>query len=390
MPKKKLELNKNNMEINNKKYHKIILKIGSSLIVENNKIRYEWIENLAKNISNILTNDCKIIIVTSGAVALGRLKLNLLDQKLTLPQKQSCASVGQIELMSIYKNIFNKHNFEVAQILLTANDCNLRKNFINCKNTCEELLKNNIIPIINENDSVAVDEIKIGDNDRLSARVAQMIKADLVILLSDIDGLYNKNPKLFADAKHIPTVNKITKDIEKMAKGTSSKVGTGGMITKIMASKMVMSSQSDCIITNGSKIDVLTNLIKGKQKFTIFTPIEKFAKISKHKSESKKNWLAGLVNAKGSVIINELAKEKLLSKKVSLLPVGVIFVNGNFNKNDTIFIFDENHQHIGSGVVNYNSQEVKQILQKNSSEVKKILGASAKKELIHIDNLFIL
>lgn len=390
MPKKKLELNKNNMEINNKKYHKIILKIGSSLIVDDNQIRYKWIENLAENISKILSNNCKIIIVTSGAVALGRIKLRLLDKKLTLPQKQSCASVGQIELMSIYKNIFNKHNYEVAQILLTANDCNLRKNFLNCKNTCEELLKNNIIPIINENDSVAVDEIKIGDNDRLSARVAQMIKADLVILLSDIDGLYNKNPKIYKDAKHIAIVNKISKDIEKMAKGTSSKVGTGGMITKIMASKMVMSSQSDCIITNGTDLNVLQKLVKGKQKFTIFTPQDKVSKTSKHISESKKNWLAGLVNAKGSVVINELAKEKLLTKKVSLLPVGAIDVVGSFAKNEAIFILDEKRQHIGSGIANFNSQEVKQILQKNSSEIKKILGTSAKKELIHIDNLFIL
>ena len=242
------------------------------------------------------------------------------------------------------------------------------------------MLKNNIIPIINENDTVAVDEIKIGDNDRLAARVAQMISADVMILFSDIDGLYDKNPKTEKDAKLISEVANITKEIENMAGGSGSLVGTGGMITKIMAAKMLASSGCETVITNGTSDNALKKLVEGKQDFTIF-------RSKKNSTKSRKNWLAGFLNAKGEVIVNECAVEALRNKKISLLAIGVIAVNGDFKQGDAIFIKDDSGNHIASGISNYASLDVQKILKKKSDEVKKILGKSAKKEVVHIDNL---
>jgi glutamate 5-kinase len=378
------------MEIKSQKYQKIVIKIGSSLLVEEGRVRNKWLENLSQNIAKIIDEKTTIVIVSSGAVALGRNILNIKNKKLTLQEKQACASVGQIELMSLYKNYFTKLNLNVAQILLTASDCNSRQRYLNCKNTIETLLEKNIIPIINENDSVAVDEIKIGDNDRLSARVAQMIEADLMILFSDIDGLYNDNPKINKEAKFIPQVEKINKEIEKMALGAVSEVGTGGMITKILAAKMAIASNCSTIITSGIEHDALKKLISGKKKYTIFECNKSQNKSSKNTSRAKKNWLSGFVNATGSIIINEKASEALKHKKVSLLAVGAIAVRGKFAKGDAVFVKDENLNHIASGISNHNSEDVKKILQKNSSEIKKILGNLAKPELIHINNLFIL
>jgi len=377
------------MEINSQKYQKIVIKIGSSLIVDNKNIRLKWLENLAQNIHEIrVKNNCQIIIVTSGAVAFGRLALNYKNQKLSIPEKQACAGVGQIQLMSLYQDFFARHKTKVAQILLTATDCNSRKSYLHIQNTINKLLEKNIIPIINENDSVAVDELKIGDNDRLSARVSQMIKADLMILLSDIDGLFDKNPKEYISAQFISQVDEITKDIEMMAKGTSSKVGTGGMITKIMAAKMAKSANCATIITSGIEIDALKKLILGNKKFTLFTTKD-LQKSSKHRSKAKKNWLSGLVNSNREIIINQDAV-LALKKNASLLAVGAIGVHGNFSQGDAVFIKDQDGNHIANGVVSYSSSEAKKILQKNSNEIKKILGSKAKPELVHVDNIFIM
>jgi glutamate 5-kinase len=377
------------MQINSKNYQKIVIKIGSSLIVDKN-IRLKWLENLVKNIEEIKNKySCQIVIVTSGAVALGRIALNYQDKKLSIPQKQACAGVGQIKLMSIYQDFFAKKDIKVAQILLTASDCNSRKSYLNLQNTISELLANNIVPIINENDSVAVDEIKIGDNDRLCARVSQMIGADLMILLSDIDGLFDKNPKQHSSAKFISQIYDITKEIEQMAKGTASKVGTGGMITKIMAAKMAKSVNCSTIITSGLENDALKKLTLGKKKFTIFFSEKALQKSSKHLTMAKKNWLSGLVNSKGEIVINKNAVVAL-KKNASLLAVGVVAIRGNFLQGDAVFIKDEEGNHVANGVVNYGSIEAKKIMQKNSQEIKKIFGQKSKPELIHVDNIVII
>jgi len=379
------------MNFSLKNYQKIVIKIGSSLLVEDGKIREKWLNYFAQDVASLNKQNIEIIIVTSGAVALGRSVLfNNSPQKLTLAQKQACASVGQISLMSIYHKIFEKHDLTAAQILLTASDCNARNRYLNCQNTIKTLLKLKAIAIINENDSIAVDEIKIGDNDRLASRVAQMVDADLLLLFSDIDGLYDKNPKTNKNAKFITHVNKIDQTIESMAKGSQSKVGTGGMITKIQAAKMALSVNCSTIITSGIEDYALKKLFNGEKKFTIFAnkilPEDKV----KHLGKSKKNWLSGVVNAKAQLIINQRASETIKEKKASLLAVGVVDLKGDFSKGDVVYIKNEKGQHVASGVVNYDKKDAEKILKKNSQEIKKILGKSAKPELVHLDNLFII
>lgn len=371
------------MKFDLEKKKKIVIKIGSSLLVENGFLREKWLRKFAMDVAELVKKDFQITIVSSGAIALGKGFLKVGQRKLSLEEKQAAAAIGQIQLMGFYRDFFAKCNLNIAQILLTAADCNDRDRYLNSKNTIETLLKNQIVPIINENDTVAVDEIKIGDNDRLAARVAQMVSADMMILFSDIDGLYDKNPRVEKSAKLIEEVFEITKEIENMAGGVGSLVGTGGMITKILAAKMLANSGCEAIITNGFAHNSLKKLIQGKQNFTIFHS-------KKTTLRSRKNWLSGFFNPKGEIIINDCAVEALKDKKISLLPIGAIAVKGNFKKNDAVFIKDEKGNHIASGISNYDSSEVKKILEKKSSEVKKILGKSAKSELVHIDNLVVI
>lgn len=362
-----------------KNVKRLVVKIGSSLLVENGKLREKWLNALLKDVGILLEKNIEIVIVSSGAIALGKISLGK-NAVNTIAQKQAAAALGQIQLMAKYSAAAKEFDFHVAQILLTSSDCNDRERYNNLQNVFGELLKNKIVPIINENDSVAIDEIKIGDNDRLAARVAQMISADLLILFSDIDGLYDKNPKISADAKLINEVKKITKDIEEMAGGAVSKVGTGGMITKITAAKMASLSGLETVITNGLVENSLTKLFLGKQNYTIFRSDKKAVK-------SRKKWLSGFLNAKGEVVINDCAKLALLERNVSLLPIGIVKINGNFKKDDLIFIKDELGNHIANGIANYSFGDAQKVLGKNSAEVKKILGGLSKTELVHIDNL---
>lgn len=369
------------MKENFKNFKRIVIKIGSSLLVEEGLPREKWLKNLAQNISKLLKENIEIVIVSSGAIALGKETLGKKD-KLTIEEKQAAAAIGQIKLMSSYQKHCKDAGFEVAQILLTSTDCNSYERFNNSQNTIKVLLAKNIVPIINENDSVAVEEIKIGDNDRLAARVAQMVSADLLILFSDIDGLYDKNPKTHKDAKLIKEVAKITKSIEEMATGATSKVGTGGMITKIIAAKMASLSGCQTIITSGLELNCLQKLFDEKQNYTIF-------KSDKSQVKSRKKWLSGFMNAKGEVVVNICAKEALTTKNISLLPIGIVKVIGNFKAKDLIFIKDEEGNHIASGLANYSALEAAKIMGKNSDEVKRDLQIS-KAELVHIDNLVVL
>jgi len=378
------------MKLKIENFQRIVVKIGSSLLIQNEQIRQKWLTEFAKDVKELIEKKVELIIVTSGAVALGRSILaNKSLNKLSVEQKQACASVGQIKLMSTYHEIFKKFDLTVAQILLTATDCNSRKSYLNCQNTINTLIKNNAIAIINENDSVAVDEIKIGDNDRLASRVAQMTNSDLLILFSDIDGLFDKNPKTHKNAQFISQINKIDKNVENMAKGSSSLVGTGGMITKIQAAKMALNANCPTVITSGIENRALQKLFFSEKKYTIFCKNDSKNTSSNQSAKSKKNWLYGIVNPKGILIINDIASQTLQQKKASLLAVGVIALQGNFMKGDVVFIKDQKNQHIASGIVNYSKNDAEKILQKNSEQIKKIFGNKAKPELVHIDNLVI-
>jgi len=361
-------LNILDMDIKNKK--RIVIKVGSTLLVEEGKARAVWLESLAQDILQLKKLGIEIIIVSSGAIALGRAKLKTKTSTLKLEEKQAAAAIGQIALMSHYQSCFSKLDLNVAQILITGDDAADRSRYLNARNTISTLLQNNIIPIVNENDTIAVEEIKIGDNDRLAARIAQIAGADLLILLSDIDGLYDKNPKTNQDARFIPLVEEIDKEIEEMAGGAGSELGTGGMITKIKAAKMAFNLGCDCIIASGLKLHPIRQIIDGR-KFTIF-------KARGQKINSKKQWIGDCLSAKGEAIINKCAVEALL-KNSSLLPVGVVKIIGEFKKGDVIFIKDEQSRHLASGIAKYGSANAVAVIGKNNQE-----------ELVHRDDLVLL
>ncbi len=362
---------------------RLVIKIGSSLLVSEGKLRQKWLKSFVADVVELIEKKVEIAIVSSGSVALGRVILKMQNKRLSLKEKQAAAAVGQIHLMGFYCDFFAEYNLNVAQILLTAADCNDRERYLNSHNALETLLEKRVVPIINENDAIAVEGIKIGDNDRLAARVAQMISADLVILLSDINGLYDKNPRTEKSAKFISEVSEITKEIEAMAGGAGSVVGTGGMVTKILAAKMLVSADCETVITNGTPEHALKNLFSGQKNFTVFRNNVKVAK-------SRKKWISGFINVKGGVVVNARAAEALKNKKISLLPIGVVAVEGDFKKGDAVFIRDEEGIHIANGLSNYDADDAKKVLLKKSAEVKRIFGKAAKVELVHIDNLVVI
>ena len=369
------------LDLKNKK--RLVIKIGSSLLVKEGDLRQDWLENLAKDVVNLSKDGFEVIIVSSGSIALGRKDIKSQNLDFSIEERQAAAAIGQIKLMSFYRGFFKKINFEAAQILLTASDCNSRKRYLNCKNTIETLLENNVIPVINENDSVAVDEIQVGDNDRLAARVAQMSNADLLVLFSDIDGLYDSNPRINKDAKFINEVLAITPKIRKMASGAGSSVGTGGMITKVMAAKMLETSGCDVVVTDGTKVGSLNDLVNGDKKFTIFR--------SKNSANNQRqDWLSGFLSLEAGVVVNKCAVDVLRTKKVSLLPVGIVGIIGEFKKGDAIFICDEKGERIASGISNHSSLDVSKVFEMKSPQVKKVLGSKDKVEVVHIDNLMVL
>lgn len=363
---------------------KVVVKIGSSLLVdENGSVRERWMKKFMKDVSRLREEGIDVVIVSSGSVAMG--KAILLQQELnSIVKKQVASALGQIELMTRYRNLAKREGFEIAQILLNLSDCSNRHRYINLQNVFLRLLKGGITPIVNENDSISVEEIKIGDNDRLAARVAQIISADMLILLSDVDGLYDKNPRTFEDAKFIPEVTQITRAIERMAQKPTSKVGTGGMITKITAAKMAEISGCDAIITSGLENNCLSKLFyKRNKKYTIFKSRNTSVKLRKKR-------FSGFLNAKGEAIVNERAAKILVEENASLLPVGVIKINGSFKKGDLIFIKDELGNHIATGIVNYGSVTARKVMGKRSDEVKQIVKKINRAELVHIDDLLIM
>ena len=361
---------------------RVVIKIGSSLLVESGAIKKQWLQSLIEDVTYLLDNGVEVVLTTSGSIALGRSKIRP-EGNLTIAQKQAAAAIGQINLMSDLQKIANQYHFQVAQILLCAADFENRERYDNLSNIFQELLQDKIVPVINENDSVSVDEIKIGDNDRLAARAAQICDADLLILFSDIDGLYDKNPNLHQDAKFIPYVENITKEVEDMAGGSSSDYGTGGMATKIIAAKMASLSGCKTIIANGQDFNPIARIIDQRSRFTVFDAAKKTVGY-------RKKWLSGFMQAKSEVVVNANAAKALIAGNASVLPVGVVAINGNFAKGDLISVKDEAGNHIASGNVNYDSKIATSLLGKKSGEASALYGDSFNYELIHIDNLILI
>jgi len=357
----------------------IVIKIGSSLLfTEKKALKLKWVNSLVSDISNLIKQEKKIVVVTSGAIALGCKKLKINKKNLKLNEFQAVAAVGQIELMNIFKKEFSKRNINTAQILLTLDDTENRRRSLNAKDTIVNLHKISVLPIVNENDTTATSEIRYGDNDRLAARVAQITEADTLIMLSDIDGLFTQNPKKYKNAKIINKIFKIDNNIIKSASKSISDYGSGGMITKIEAAKICMNTGCNMIIANGLKNHPIRNL-KKSDRYTWFIP--RINKVS-----FKKKWIQSSMNTKGAIIIDDGARKALLKGK-SLLPVGIISFRGSFTRGETIQVLSKKLSKIAIGVSAYSSKDISLIKGENSSKIKKILGYSSRGEVIHADNM---
>ena len=365
------------MQLKNSKI--IVIKIGSSLLVDNNnKIRKKWLSSFAKDIKKLRSKNKKVIIVSSGAIALGCKKMKYNKSNLKIDKSQAIASIGQIELMNLFSQTFSKFKLNISQILLTLDDTEERRRSINAKRTFENLFNLDYIPIVNENDTIATTEIKYGDNDRLASRVAQITNADTLILLSDVDGLYTKNPKIYKDAKLIKKVIDLNKDIENINIKGITKFGSGGMNTKIEAAKISILAGCNMIIANGLYINPI-NQIEIKNNCTWF-----LSKISK--LQARKKWIISSISPKGEVVIDEGAT-KALSNGKSLLAAGIKKVFGRFNKGDHIKIVDSNRKEFARGLSSFSSEEINKIIGCHSNEIQKILGYISKSEVVHKDDM---
>ena len=357
----------------------IVIKIGSSLLVDaDKKIRKKWLTSFAKDIKKLKSKNKKIVIVSSGAIALGCKKMNYNKTNLRLDKSQAIASIGQIELMNLFSQTFLKFKLNISQILLTLDDTEERRRSINAKRTFENLFKLDYIPIVNENDTIATSEIKYGDNDRLASRVAQITNADTLILLSDVDGLFTKNPKMFKDARLIKTVNNLNKDIKNINIRGMTEFGSGGMNTKIEAAKICNLAGCNMVIANGLYLNPISQIEKN-DNCTWF--ISKTSKL-----HARKKWIISSISPKGELTIDEGAKKALINGK-SLLAAGIKRVSGKFSKGDHIKILDNKKREFARGLSSFSSEEIKKIMGCHSNQIREILGYVSKSEVVHKDDM---
>ena len=361
------------------KFKRIVIKIGSSILVDEiGKPKKKWLQEFAKDIKNLIMKKKQIVIVSSGAIAMGCKYLEIKKNGLKVDKSQAVASIGQIELMNFYKKIFDKNKIKISQILLTLDDTEQRRRSINARRTIDNLLSMGIVPIVNENDTTATTEIKYGDNDRLAARVAQIISADCLILLSDVDGLYTDNPKKNKETKLIKTVKQIDENIKKYATKTENLYGSGGMKTKIEAAKICQLSGCYMAIANGNHKNPIRRILESRKCTWFVTGISKL--------DARKQWIIGSVSPKGWVVIDQGAVNAIRNGK-SLLPAGVKKINGNFEKGDHILVKDQNNAECARRLTSLSSIEIEKIKGSHSSKIKNILGYSSREEIIHKDDL---
>lgn len=355
---------------------RLIVKVGSSVLIDASKrLRIQSFRELAKQIRNLHNHHMEAILVSSGAIAAGMSKLHLLRRPHAISQKQALAAIGQSRLMQLYEQAFERQGQKVAQVLLTHDDLANRKRFLNARNAIHSLLNYGVLPIINENDTVAVNEIQFGDNDRLAALVTHLLEADLLILLTNVDGLIDPGT-----SKTISVVEQIDLSIKKSIRNDKSPFGLGGMKAKIEAAEMATSYGVPTIVANGRTPHILERLIKGEDLGTLFLPRPK-------KLNARKHWIAYTLRAKGSVVIDSGAKRAIAEKGKSLLPSGIVDVQGSFGRGEMIEILDEKSSTIAKGLTTYSSTELQKIQGKKSSEIEAILGYKYGEEVIHRDNL---
>ena len=361
---------------------RIVVKIGSVLLVDDNSgtLHNTWLNSLGKDVAALRDRGHEVILVSSGAIALGRRYLGLKPGELKLEEKQAAAAVGMVRLAQSYQETLNKFDLSVAQILLTLDDSENRRRYLNARSTIMTLLRVGVVPLINENDTIATDEIRFGDNDRLAARVASMVSADLLILLSNINGLYTADPAQDKAAKLVPTVTEITHEIEAMASNTVTSDSSGGMPTKLAAAKQCLGAGCRMIICEGRGMFPLKSLENGGD-CTWFIP-------SGNPQTARKRWISGSLQPLGSVIVDDGAVAAL-ERGRSLLPAGILRIEGTFQRGDAITIMKRDGSEFGRGLIAYSSEDATQIIGHKTGEIEDLLGYRGRDEIIHRDDLVI-
>ena len=366
------------------KGRRIVVKVGSSILASIEKgLHYEVFSHLTKEISDLKRQGYEIVLVSSGAIAAGMEKLGYKTRPQAITQKQATAAVGQTRLMNIYEKYFSRSQQMVAQVLLTHDDLSHRRRFLNARNTLLTLLELGIIPIINENDTVVVDEIKFGDNDNLSALVTNLIGADLLIILTDIEGICDSDPRVNPRAKCIPLLEDIDVNMEGIVGETKSEMGVGGMISKIQAARKASRFGIPTVVAQGTKDGVLHQILKGKEIGTLILPKEEAL-------SSRKHWIAFNPKPKGDVIVDDGAKKAIVQKGKSLLPSGVVKIRGAFDRGDLITCLGPRGKEFARGLVNYSASELEKIKGLQSDQIETALGYKYSDEVIHRDDLVVL
>jgi len=366
------------------KVSRVIIKIGSSILTDKNGSLSESVfEKLAQEISKIKSKNIEVIVVSSGAIASGMKKLGLTERPTEISMKQAIAAAGQSTLIWNYERAFSKFNQNVAQILLTLDGLLDRKRFLNARKTLTTVLSMGIIPIINENDTVAVEEIMLGDNDNLSAQITSLIEADLLIMLTDIDGLYNKDPRIHKDAELLSLIERIGEDVENTAGGTFGKTTIGGMKTKIEAAKKAAAYGVPTIIANGNNGSTLEDIFDGKEVGTLFLP-------SEQSLSGRKHWIAFTLKSAGEIVVDAGATKAITSSGKSLLPSGIKDVRGSFGVGESVTCIDENGAQIARGLSSYSSNDIRKIMGLKTSDIEGALGYKYSDEVIHRDDLAVI
>lgn len=361
-----------------------VIKIGSRILTtDERRLDTDRIQDLADEMISVMKKRIEIVVVSSGAISAGMGRLGLKKRPSDIPVKQAAAAVGQGHLIWSYEEAFGRHKKKVAQILLTADDLKNRRRFLNARNALESLFYYKVIPIINENDTVVVEEIKFGDNDHLSALVTNLVRADLLLILSDVDGLYSRDPNLHQDAHLIPMVEKVTDKVIAMAGDSMSGIGTGGMRSKVLTARTAAAFGTPTLIIDGHQKGAIQAAFQGEEIGTLFLA-------GKDPLSSRKHWIAYTLNTKGSLHLDAGAAEALLKKGKSLLPSGIKAVSGRFEIGDPVSCLGPRGEEIARGLVNYHSYEIEKIMGRKTGEIEKILGYKYYDEVIHRDNLVIL
>ena len=363
-----------------KQVKRIVIKVGSGVLTSAGGLNMAVIDDLVTEICALKEKGFEVLVVSSGAIASGLKKIGMAKRPQSVSQQQAMAAVGQSSLIMAYEDAFERHGHKVAQILLTRDDLTHRRRYLNARNTLFTLLSWNIVPIINENDTVVVDEIKFGDNDNLSAMVTNLTESQLLINLTDIDGLFDKDPRNHDDAKLIDVVEKADRKIMRYASSIPGFLGTGGMASKIKAARKVALRGVPAIIANGLKPGILDLIFSGKEEGTLFLPGETTLC-------SRKHWIAFTKSPKGEIVIDRGAERAILKKGKSLLPSGMVEVRGRFSLGNSVLLLNEAGDQIAVGMVNYHSGDIRKIMGAKSAEIESRLGFKHDDEVIHRDNL---